>query len=96
MGELSRHLAEGRLSVAEFDDRCVLAAVAETRPQLAELFTDLPALQGRAPIPANRRYANAPLAVLALAGVIMSMATGSGFWLVIPLVVFVAAAVRHR
>lgn len=39
---LTRHLGEGRLSLAEFGDRCAQVEVARTYRDLAALFADLP------------------------------------------------------
>ncbi len=36
---LTRHLGEGRLSLAEFGDRCALVEAARTNHDLAVLFT---------------------------------------------------------
>ncbi|MGV9411255.1 DUF1707 SHOCT-like domain-containing protein [Nocardia sp. NPDC003693] len=49
MAELAAHFGNGTLTIAEFDERCARAARASTRPQLAELFTDLPAAPPRPP-----------------------------------------------
>ena len=40
---LGRHMAEGRLTVAEYDDRVTRAYAARTFGELAELTVDLPA-----------------------------------------------------
>jgi hypothetical protein len=39
---LSEHLSEGRLDVAEYDQRCGLVVAAKTRGELAMIFDDLP------------------------------------------------------
>lgn len=39
---LSEHLGEGRLDIAEYDQRSALVAAAKTRGDLAEIFDDLP------------------------------------------------------
>jgi hypothetical protein len=39
---LGEHLAQGRLEISEYDQRCGLAAAARTRAELAEIFDDLP------------------------------------------------------
>ncbi|TQF69187.1 DUF1707 domain-containing protein [Rhodococcus spelaei] len=39
---LTRHLGEGRLTLAEFGDRCALVESARTNRDLAVLFSDLP------------------------------------------------------
>ena len=43
MKALDEHLAAGRLEVEEYGERSALAANAATAPELAALFTDLPA-----------------------------------------------------
>lgn len=40
---LGAHLSTGRLDMGEYEERCGRAAVARTRGELEELFTDLPA-----------------------------------------------------
>lgn len=41
---LGVHFADGRLSITEYDERCRAVAAAETRAQISEQFSDLPAL----------------------------------------------------
>jgi hypothetical protein len=43
---LGRHMAEGRLTVAEYDDRVARAYAARTYGDLTELTADLPATDG--------------------------------------------------
>jgi hypothetical protein len=52
---LGEHMAAGRLTLAEYDERVSRAYAAKTYGELAELTTDLPALPGRrsAPQPAS-------------------------------------------
>lgn len=50
---LTRHLGEGRLSLAEFGDRCSQVEAARTARELAVLFADLPALS---PPSSSRRF----------------------------------------
>ena len=45
-GVLGRHMAEGRLSVAEYDERVARAYAARTYGELDELVADLPATDG--------------------------------------------------
>jgi hypothetical protein len=40
---LGVHMSTGRLELAEYEERCGVAAVARTRGELEALFTDLPA-----------------------------------------------------
>jgi hypothetical protein len=51
---LGRHLADGRLTVEEYDERLTRAYAARTYGELAELTTDLPAT------PSPQRVATAP------------------------------------
>jgi Domain of unknown function (DUF1707) len=44
---LGEHMAAGRLTLAEYDERVARAYAAKTYGELAELTTDLPALPGR-------------------------------------------------
>lgn len=46
---LVRHLADGRLDEAEFNDRAARAAAAKTGDDLAPLLVDLPPLSGAPP-----------------------------------------------
>jgi hypothetical protein len=39
---LGEHLAQGRLDVTEYDQRCALVVAAKTRADLAAVFDDLP------------------------------------------------------
>jgi hypothetical protein len=48
---LGTHMAAGRLTLAEFDERLARAYAARTLGELAELTTDLPALTPTAPRP---------------------------------------------
>ncbi|HET6633399.1 MAG TPA: DUF1707 domain-containing protein [Streptomyces sp.] len=47
--QLADHLAEGRLELAEFEERSTRASAARTRGELAELTEDLPSAR---PVPA--------------------------------------------
>jgi Domain of unknown function (DUF1707) len=49
MKALDEHLAAGRLGVEEYGERSAQAANATTAPELAALFTDLPAPHPRLP-----------------------------------------------
>ena len=54
---LGRHMAEGRLTVAEYDERVARAYAAQTYGDLAELTADLPPAEGiRAASPAVREH----------------------------------------
>ena len=52
-GELARHLQDGRLDTAEFDERLSQAMTARTRGDLDRLLTDLPGTAPEQP-PAGR------------------------------------------
>jgi DUF1707 SHOCT-like domain len=55
---LGRHMAEGRITVAEYDERVARAYAARTYGDLAELTADLPATDGvRSSAPAPREHA---------------------------------------
>jgi hypothetical protein len=49
---LGRHMATGRLTVAEYDERLARAYAARTYGELAELTADLPPERPREPVPA--------------------------------------------
>jgi hypothetical protein len=54
---LGRHMAEGRLTVAEYDERVARAYAARTYGDLDELVADLPATDGvRSAAPASREH----------------------------------------
>ena len=54
---LGRHMADGRLTVAEYDDRVSRAYAARTYGELAELTADLPATDGGRSVEPVRRDA---------------------------------------
>lgn len=62
--QLREHHADGRLDIAEFDERMTAALAARTSNQLADLFTDLPPLdsdpQAWLPAPLAGRPAEQP------------------------------------
>ena len=57
---LGRHMADGRLTVAEYDDRVSRAYAARTFGELAELTADLPATDGGRSVEPVRRDDAAP------------------------------------
>ena len=67
--DLGEHLAAGRLSTEEFDERVRQAYAARTAAELTPLFCDLPDLHP-APAPRPRRDLRPLLIVLALVAVI--------------------------
>lgn len=102
---LCRHVADGRLDEAEFNDRAARATAARTRDDLAPLLADLPPLDGPLPEPPQRRPRRPVgwmilgiLAVLAVGWSITAAAT-SVLHPHVPWVLLVIAAflfVRHR
>ncbi|MET0132335.1 MAG: DUF1707 domain-containing protein [Kibdelosporangium sp.] len=52
---LGEHLAQGRLEISEYDQRCGQAAAARTRAELAQVFDDLPEPNPMRQIPAQAR-----------------------------------------
>jgi hypothetical protein len=68
---LGTHLSTGRLELAEFDERCAIAAAARTRGELEALFTDLPA-----PHP-DLSSATPPAPLLQKAGQLVTNPTGA-------------------
>lgn len=93
---LTRHLGDGRLTVAEFDDRCALVARARTSRDLAALFADLPS----APAPRRRRrilaWSLVPASALVVGLWFVFDAIGLGMWYVpIALVVAVGAGLVY-
>ncbi len=64
---LGEHMAAGRLTLAEYDERVARAYAAKTYGELAELTTDLPVLPGRrtgsSPAPAQPVRAKGPAPV---------------------------------
>ncbi len=83
--------AEGRLDLAEFQQRLESCYEAKTVSELDELVTDLPRPGGQDERPPlgwslPRRLHLAPLAPILFALIVISAATGHGlFWLWIPL-----------
>jgi hypothetical protein len=73
MKALDEHLAAGRLEVEEYGERSALAANATTAPELAALFTDLPA-----PHPALPGVVAPPTAAVAVPSSASSAAAGGG------------------
>ena len=84
--------AEGRLDMAEFQQRLERCYEARTHGELAELVSDLPRQDPNDERPSSgssrsRRWRLAPLAPLLLALIVVSAATGHHiYWLWIPLV----------
>ncbi|MDQ6837182.1 MAG: DUF1707 domain-containing protein [Actinomycetota bacterium] len=102
---LCRHVAEGRLDEAEFDDRAARAAAAKTGDDLAPLLADLPPLDSPAPEDPHRRPRRhlgwVFLAVMAalVVGWSITASVASVFhphvpWVLVAVAVFIL--VRHR
>lgn len=58
---LGVHFADGRITLAEYDDRCQLATGAATRTELDQLFVDLPALTHQRPETSMEVYSTAEI-----------------------------------
>jgi hypothetical protein len=58
---LGRHMADGRLTVAEYDERVARAYAARTYGDLEELTADLPAIHAARPAEPVRREHAAPV-----------------------------------
>jgi hypothetical protein len=59
---LGRHMADGRITVAEYDERVARAYAARTYGELGELTADLPAIDGGRPVePVRHEYRPAPV-----------------------------------
>ncbi len=93
---LTRHLGEGRLSLAEFGDRCALVEAARTNHDLAVLFTDLPELTPPLPQPARRRLLWLLLPIALVAGYFSFAAADLVAWFFpVALVLLVGAGVVY-
>ncbi|NNH74955.1 DUF1707 domain-containing protein [Nocardia uniformis] len=96
---LGQHFADGRLDVAEFDERVARAYAAKTTTDLAELFTDLPkppapAQSAPPPRPSTPYLPVALIAILAL-GTAIAVSTQVFPFVMIPLL-FILFAHRGR
>jgi hypothetical protein len=74
--ELAEHHKDGRLDVAEFDERVGQAVTAKTRGDLDRLLADLPR-PAPVPPPAARRRAGWPLPLVPIAFLVIFMAAGA-------------------
>ncbi|MEV5649896.1 DUF1707 domain-containing protein [Nocardia sp. NPDC052254] len=88
--ELSQQLGAGRLTMTEFDERTTLATQADTRVELAALFTDLPGIIPAPPVTPDPPAAANPLPSLTvLAGaitvfsIVSAWAAGNWLWLLL-------------
>ncbi|MFF0816948.1 DUF1707 domain-containing protein [Rhodococcus sp. NPDC003318] len=91
---LTRHLGEGRLTLAEFEDRCARVTAARTNHDLAVLFADLPGIAS--PPPSRRRFLWL-LVPLLLAGLYVALAAADATLWFLPaaLVVAIGAGLIH-
>jgi hypothetical protein len=108
VAQLSEHFQAGRLTLEEFDERSGQALRAKTARELTDLFTDLPATQGRTAdavaLPEGRPHPPAARVVVAAAAIgaaaiIVSVLANSGaahrgFALPVPLLVLIFIVVR--
>ncbi|MEU4314116.1 DUF1707 domain-containing protein [Nocardia sp. NPDC024068] len=101
--ELAEHLGAGRLTLTEYERRSAAAAAAVTIPELAALFTDLPAAPAPAapPQPSDPAAGFAVMAGIAAAfALILAIVFGGWLWLLLLVIVLVSApllpTVLHR
>ncbi|WP_327147986.1 DUF1707 SHOCT-like domain-containing protein [Nocardia sp. NBC_01329] len=91
--ELADHLGTGRLTLAQFEERTAAVTAAETMPELAEMFTDLPAAPPTAtPLdPTDPALLFAALAgVAAVSALILALVFGGWLWLLLLIIVLVS------
>lgn len=85
--ELSQQMGAGRLSVNEFDERSALAGRADTKVELAALFTDLPLVTPdppTAPAPTNPLPSLTVLTgAITVFAVVSAWASGNWLWLLL-------------
>lgn len=92
--ELAEHLGAGRLTLTDYEERAAAAAAAITTPELARLFTDLPAAP---PPPAPRPQTDPTAGFAVMAGcaaafaLILALVFGGWLWLMLLVVVLVSA-----
>jgi Domain of unknown function (DUF1707) len=94
---LRRHHAEGRIDIAELEERVERCYSAKTRGDLAALTADLPGRhQSR---PARRPWVALPVPPIVLIGAIVALAITTGghvLWLLWPLAFFTFFRFRWR
>ncbi|MEV3960109.1 DUF1707 domain-containing protein [Nocardia sp. NPDC050193] len=92
--ELAEHLGSGLLSLAEYEERTAAITAARTTPELAALFTDLPAPPAA---PGSNETADPALGFAALAGgaaifaLVLALVYGGWLWLLLLVIVLVSA-----
>ncbi|MFC9435279.1 DUF1707 domain-containing protein [Nocardia sp. NPDC057030] len=98
--ELATHMAAGRLSVVEFDERSAAAAEVTTKTELAELFADLPGAVPAAPAsvePNPMRRLVFIAVTFALFAIAAALVSGNTLWLLLPVfLTLMIALVRRR
>ncbi|GGL34342.1 DUF1707 domain-containing protein [Nocardia jinanensis] len=92
--ELADHLGSGLLTLTEYEERTAAATAAQTTPELAALFTDLPA---PTPPPAPPETTDPAVGFAMLAGgsavftLILALVFGGWLWLLLLVIVLVSA-----
>ncbi|NUP29746.1 MAG: DUF1707 domain-containing protein [Nocardia sp.] len=92
--ELADHLGSGLLTLTEYEERTAAVTAARSTPELAALFTDLPA--AAAP-PGQRETADPAIGFAILAGgsvafaLVLALVFGGWLWLLLLVIVLVSA-----
>ncbi|MGW5388114.1 DUF1707 SHOCT-like domain-containing protein [Nocardia sp. NPDC003963] len=102
--ELADHLGSGQLTLTEYEERTAAVTAARSTPELAALFTDLPA---PTPPPGSTETADPAVGFAILSGgsavfaLILALVFGGWLWLLLLVILLVSApllpaAVRRR
>ncbi|MFE9575231.1 DUF1707 domain-containing protein [Nocardia sp. NPDC006044] len=97
--ELAAHMAAGRLSVVEFDERSTVAAEVTTMTELAELFADLPGAVPAAPAsiePTPMRRLVFVAVTFSLFAIAAALVSGNMLWLLLPVLLTLIVALARR
>ncbi|WP_063129472.1 DUF1707 SHOCT-like domain-containing protein [Nocardia fusca] len=92
--ELAEHLGSGLLTLTEYEERTAAVTAARTTPELAALFTDLPAPSAT---PGSNETADPALGFAVLAGgaavfaLVLALVYGGWLWLLLLVIVLVSA-----
>ena len=92
--ELADHLGSGLLTLSEYEERTAAAIAAQSTPELAALFTDLPA---PTPPPAPPETTDPAVGFAILSGgsavfaLILALVFGGWLWLLLLVIVLVSA-----
>ncbi|WP_063062917.1 DUF1707 SHOCT-like domain-containing protein [Nocardia sienata] len=92
--ELAEHLGTGLLTLTEYEERAAAVTAARTTPELAALFTDLPAPPAT---PGSNQTGDPAIGFAALAGgsavfaLILALVYGGWLWLLLLVIVLVSA-----